>query len=130
MKNNALSKKIYTNLCAHHCFPSALEPFLVIPSLLSKSPPGFTFLRHTSFQLISYSRSPFLVLQRLALRRQSQDLPFFNRLAQKSVIALGSRSSYSAPLELFLPTHLSRKFWHKVRGWVVWKSRRKDSSCP
>lgn len=58
LKNNALSKKIYMDLCAHHCFPSALEPFLVILSLLSKSPPEFTFLRPTSFQLISFSRSP------------------------------------------------------------------------
>ncbi|EPQ11600.1 Glutathione peroxidase 7 [Myotis brandtii] len=32
----------------------------------------------------------------------------------QSIIALGSRSSYSAPLQLFLPTHLSSKFWHKV----------------
>lgn len=88
LKNNALSKKISMGLCAHHCFTSALDPWLVIPALLSKSPPELTFLIHTSFQLTSYSRSPFLVFQRLALCTQPQDLPFFNLLAQSIRVIL------------------------------------------
>lgn len=103
---------------------------LFSPLLLNYSwwpPPCYQNLLLSSFFL--YQLSTHILLQVL-LSDSSKTCPMLPAPKDPSIIiASGPRPSYLAPLQL-LPTYLCSKSWHKKGGWVVWRSQRKNSSCP
>ena len=104
-------------------FPSALESFLVIPSLLSKSP-ELVFLNQISTHLLLQVLLPGS--SKAHLIPAGQRIPVSSTALPRAseYYCSGPKPCYSAPLQL-LPS-LSQKLWHKVR---VWKSQRKGVSA-